>query len=445
MLTGEPPFTGDSPVAVAYQHVREDPKCRRRERQPGHRRRSWTPSCSRRWPRTRQPLPDGRRDALRPGAGAQRAGPARARRDERRRAHRDDGPRPAHRRPPAGSTAAACRRRPYPPTTTTTPTRSHPGAPDGSSRSSSACWWCSASSASWATSCCPAPPRPPRWRCHPSSDRRSRTRPTRSSPPGLRVGNVTQQESSVDQVGKVLSANPAAGMQVPQRSNVDMVVGSGPAFVNVPALAGMSVADATALLKSQGLTLGTQTNKPTDRRHPGREDRQLDAGPGAAGEGRQRRRHRGRGAADDRRRPRRDRAGRGHGQADPARARASTSTRTTSTAAGTRTPCCPPTRRRARRCSRARRSPCRCRRATSRQPVARRHGADPQRGASRPSTARATPTSTCRGSPAAARLRASSPTRSPVAAATPTRARRSPCYVERGGIISDHGVGGGGN
>ncbi|OBK12294.1 Stk1 family PASTA domain-containing Ser/Thr kinase [Mycobacterium asiaticum] len=25
MLTGEPPFTGDSPVAVAYQHVREDP------------------------------------------------------------------------------------------------------------------------------------------------------------------------------------------------------------------------------------------------------------------------------------------------------------------------------------------------------------------------------------------------------------------------------------
>lgn len=25
LLTGEPPFTGDTPVAVAYQHVREDP------------------------------------------------------------------------------------------------------------------------------------------------------------------------------------------------------------------------------------------------------------------------------------------------------------------------------------------------------------------------------------------------------------------------------------
>ena len=30
LLTGEPPFTGDSPVAIAYQHVREDPTRRRR-------------------------------------------------------------------------------------------------------------------------------------------------------------------------------------------------------------------------------------------------------------------------------------------------------------------------------------------------------------------------------------------------------------------------------
>ncbi len=80
---------------------------------------------------------------------------------------------------------------------------------------------------------------------------------------GLRVGAVTQQESSVDQVGKVLSSNPAAGAQAAQRSTVDIAVGSGPAFVNVPALSGMSVVDATALLKSQGLLLGTQTNKPT--------------------------------------------------------------------------------------------------------------------------------------------------------------------------------------
>ncbi|MBV9923107.1 MAG: Stk1 family PASTA domain-containing Ser/Thr kinase, partial [Pseudonocardia sp.] len=80
---------------------------------------------------------------------------------------------------------------------------------------------------------------------------------------GLRVGNVTQQESPADQVGKVLGTNPAQGTQVAERSSVDLAVGSGPAFVNVPALAGMSVADATALLKSQGLVLGKQTNQQT--------------------------------------------------------------------------------------------------------------------------------------------------------------------------------------
>jgi serine/threonine-protein kinase len=80
---------------------------------------------------------------------------------------------------------------------------------------------------------------------------------------GLRVGNVAQQESSVDQLGKVLGTNPAQGTQVAERSTVDMTVGSGPAFVNVPALSGMSVADATALLKSQGLVLGKQTNQQT--------------------------------------------------------------------------------------------------------------------------------------------------------------------------------------
>ena len=51
LLTGRPPFTGDSPVAIAYQHVRENPIPPSRvdpELPPGR-----TRSCSRRWPRTR--------------------------------------------------------------------------------------------------------------------------------------------------------------------------------------------------------------------------------------------------------------------------------------------------------------------------------------------------------------------------------------------------------
>ena len=41
LLTGEPPFTGDSPVAVAYQHVREDPAAPS-ELNPGDLPRVWT-------------------------------------------------------------------------------------------------------------------------------------------------------------------------------------------------------------------------------------------------------------------------------------------------------------------------------------------------------------------------------------------------------------------
>ena len=47
LVTGAPPFTGDSPVAVAYQHVREDPRLPS-SINPRGARRSSTRSCSRR-------------------------------------------------------------------------------------------------------------------------------------------------------------------------------------------------------------------------------------------------------------------------------------------------------------------------------------------------------------------------------------------------------------
>ena len=87
LLTGEPPFTGDSPVAVAYQHVREDPK------PPSSLNPRVHPGAGR--DRAQgdgqepgQPLPVLRRDARRPGAGAVRAAPGRADGDDRRRPHR---------------------------------------------------------------------------------------------------------------------------------------------------------------------------------------------------------------------------------------------------------------------------------------------------------------------------------------------------------------------
>ena len=51
LLTGRPPFVGDSPVSVAYQHVREEP-VPPSQRRPGRAAATPTRSSSRRWPRT---------------------------------------------------------------------------------------------------------------------------------------------------------------------------------------------------------------------------------------------------------------------------------------------------------------------------------------------------------------------------------------------------------
>ena len=88
ILTGEPPFVGDSPVAVAYQHVREDPV------PPSHEASGHLPGARRRRAQGAgqepgQPLPDRRRDAHRPGSRAQRRSPGGAQGVHRRRTDLD--------------------------------------------------------------------------------------------------------------------------------------------------------------------------------------------------------------------------------------------------------------------------------------------------------------------------------------------------------------------
>ena len=90
MLTGEPPFVGDSPVAVAYQHVREDPvppsrRLRGHLRRPGRRRAQGAGQ------EPGEPLPDRRGDAHRPGSGAQRRAAGGAEDPHRRRPLIADG------------------------------------------------------------------------------------------------------------------------------------------------------------------------------------------------------------------------------------------------------------------------------------------------------------------------------------------------------------------
>ncbi|GAA5124212.1 Stk1 family PASTA domain-containing Ser/Thr kinase [Pseudonocardia adelaidensis] len=80
---------------------------------------------------------------------------------------------------------------------------------------------------------------------------------------GLRLGESRPQESTVEQKDQVVNTDPPAGTVVNENTVVSLIVGSGPANVNVPALKGMTVAEATAALEQAGLELGPQTQQPT--------------------------------------------------------------------------------------------------------------------------------------------------------------------------------------
>ena len=71
---------------------------------------------------------------------------------------------------------------------------------------------------------------------------------------GLRA-KVVEVESSVDDVGKVVGTDPKPGTQVAQNSTVTLNVGKGPGQTSVPDLTGKTIQEATALLQQAGLTL----------------------------------------------------------------------------------------------------------------------------------------------------------------------------------------------
>jgi serine/threonine protein kinase len=76
----------------------------------------------------------------------------------------------------------------------------------------------------------------------------------------LTLTAVEQQvPSSTISPGAVISTTPAAGSSVGPHSDVTVTVSSGPAALNVPNLAGLSVEAATAQLKQVGLKVGTST------------------------------------------------------------------------------------------------------------------------------------------------------------------------------------------
>jgi eukaryotic-like serine/threonine-protein kinase len=69
----------------------------------------------------------------------------------------------------------------------------------------------------------------------------------------LRVGEITQEPSDEFEPGTVIGQDPEEGEQVPVRTRVDLVVSAGPETVVVPTVVGLQEADAVANLRAVGL------------------------------------------------------------------------------------------------------------------------------------------------------------------------------------------------
>ncbi|MBM7806627.1 serine/threonine-protein kinase [Geodermatophilus bullaregiensis] len=78
---------------------------------------------------------------------------------------------------------------------------------------------------------------------------------------GLTVGPVTPQASSAEQEGLVLSTDPASGAQVERESTVALVVGAGPGTLTVPPIVNLDADDAETALRNAGFTGNINTDQ----------------------------------------------------------------------------------------------------------------------------------------------------------------------------------------
>jgi serine/threonine-protein kinase len=77
---------------------------------------------------------------------------------------------------------------------------------------------------------------------------------------GLKV-TASTQPSTAEEKGKVLKTTPAGGAQVAKGSTVALVVGAGPNTVSIPDVVGKTVSDAKAAIQSAGFTGNITVNE----------------------------------------------------------------------------------------------------------------------------------------------------------------------------------------
>ncbi len=82
---------------------------------------------------------------------------------------------------------------------------------------------------------------------------------------GFKVGSVEERTDPGAAEGVVLAQDPKAGSQVTKGTAVNLVVSSGPEKVNVPDLIGTSREQAGRLLRAAGLELGKTSSEPSEK------------------------------------------------------------------------------------------------------------------------------------------------------------------------------------
>jgi beta-lactam-binding protein with PASTA domain len=99
----------------------------------------------------------------------------------------------------------------------------------------------------------------------------------------LAVGDVTKRRTDRVEPGIVLEQNPAADRKVDEGSAVNLVISAAPRLIDVPSVIGLDVDQATQVLEGAGLTLGEQTRQNSQTVPEGGIISQ-DPGPGAKAE-----------------------------------------------------------------------------------------------------------------------------------------------------------------
>ncbi|MCE3555547.1 Stk1 family PASTA domain-containing Ser/Thr kinase [Pseudonocardia sp. RS11V-5] len=256
LLTGEPPFTGDTPVAVAYQHVREDP------RRPSDVNPQIPPALdavvlkalSKNPANRYQSAAEMRADLIRVRNGQQPLAPMVMSEDERTALLAEQTA--ATRRISGGGRHAPP---PPPQTWEDEEPRRRTGRTVGIVVGVLAAL---ALIGFFAYQVLGGPAQPDQVAVPNVVGQDPDAARTAVVNAGLLV-DLKQEASDVALTNKVTRTDPGSNVQVAERSRVTIFVGTGPAAATVPALSGKTTDEASALLQQRGLKLGEQSTQET--------------------------------------------------------------------------------------------------------------------------------------------------------------------------------------